>query len=115
MIRLRLHEAGADGPAPGRVLVVDDRRNRSGALPLGGVAGVSVIEGRGAGPAAARNRGWRRATAEGVAFLDDDAAPRRDWSREIVAPFARDEMVGCVGGACVAVFEPGAERPRPAT
>ncbi|HJW61637.1 MAG TPA: hypothetical protein VJ931_18550, partial [Actinomycetota bacterium] len=56
--------ADADGPPPGRVRVVDDRRDRSGVLPLGGVAGVSVIEGRGAGPAAARNLGWRRATAE---------------------------------------------------
>jgi len=60
----------------------------------------------------ARNVGVARASGAVVAFLDDDAAPRRDWSREIVAPFARDEMVGCVGGACVAAFEPGAERPR---
>ena len=78
--------AGADGPAPGRVLVVDDRRDRSRALPLGGVAGVSVIEGRGAGPAAARNLGWRRATAAWVAFLDDDVVPPAGW----LADLARD-------------------------
>ncbi|HEV2871772.1 MAG TPA: hypothetical protein VG409_10150 [Actinomycetota bacterium] len=36
--------AAAEGPAPGRVLVVDDRRDRSRALP---VSGVEVIAGRG--------------------------------------------------------------------
>jgi histidinol-phosphate phosphatase family protein len=78
--------AAADGPRPGQVLVVDDRRDRSRALPLGGVAGVSVLAGRGAGPAAARNLGWRRAGAEWVAFLDDDVVPGRRW----LADLARD-------------------------
>jgi GT2 family glycosyltransferase len=31
------------------------------------------------GPAAARNRGWRRARAPIVAFTDDDTVPARDW------------------------------------
>jgi histidinol-phosphate phosphatase family protein len=78
--------AAADGPRPGRVLVVDDRRDRSRALPLGGVAGISVIAGRGAGPAAARNLGWRRATADWVGFLDDDVVPGPAW----LADLARD-------------------------
>lgn len=42
------------------VLVVDDSAARSG-------------------PAAARNRGWRRARAGIVAFTDDDTEPRPDW------------------------------------
>ena len=75
--------AAADGPSPGRVLVVDDRRDRSRALP---VSGVEVIAGRGGGPAAARNLGWRRATAEWVAFLDDDVVPGPSW----LADLARD-------------------------
>jgi GT2 family glycosyltransferase len=75
--------AAADGPSPGRVLVVDDRRDRSRALPI---SGVEVIAGRGAGPAAARNLGWRRATAEWVAFLDDDVVPGPSW----LADLARD-------------------------
>jgi glucosyl-dolichyl phosphate glucuronosyltransferase len=60
----------------------------------------------------ARNRGVARASASIIAFLDDDAAPRPDWSREIVTPFARDATIGCAGGACVAAFEADAERPR---
>jgi histidinol-phosphate phosphatase family protein len=72
--------AAADGPRPGRVLVVDDRRDRSEALLGGGVPGwVEVVPGRAAGPAAARNLGWRRASAEWVAFLDDDVVPGPSW------------------------------------
>jgi glycosyltransferase involved in cell wall biosynthesis len=59
----------------------------------------------------ARNRGLALTRAPVVAFVDDDAAPRADWSREIVAPFASDPSIGCVGGACVPAFEDGALRP----
>jgi histidinol-phosphate phosphatase family protein len=46
----------------------------------GGVpAWAEVVPGRAAGPAAARNLGWRQATAEWVAFLDDDVVPGPDW------------------------------------
>ena len=59
----------------------------------------------------ARNRGLHAARADLVAFLDDDAAPRPDWARTIAAPFTADTRVGCVGGACRAVF-PDCDRPR---
>ncbi|SRR6266536_645664 len=76
--------ARADGPLPGRVLLVDDRRRPDRPLLPGGVPGrlarqTVVIGGRAAGPAAARNDGWRRATATWVAFLDDDVLPDPDW------------------------------------
>jgi histidinol-phosphate phosphatase family protein len=74
--------AGA-GPLPGRVLVVDDRRDRSRVLPVPDGVPVEVVPGRGAGPAAARNLGWRRATAEWVAFLDDDVVPGGRWLEEL--------------------------------
>jgi histidinol-phosphate phosphatase family protein len=78
--------ADTDGPPPGRVLVVDDRRDRSRPLPVGPAAGVEVVAGRAAGPAAARNLGWRRASAEWVVFLDDDVVPTATW----LADLARD-------------------------
>jgi histidinol-phosphate phosphatase family protein len=79
----------AEGPLPGRVLLVDDRRDRSRPLlpgmripgRLGGR--VEVVAGRGAGPAAARNLGWRRATGAWVAFLDDDVVPGARWLEEL--------------------------------
>jgi histidinol-phosphate phosphatase family protein len=77
------------GPLPGRVLLVDDRRDRSrpllpGARSPGRLGGrVEVVAGRGAGPAAARNLGWRRATGTWVAFLDDDVVPGARWLEEL--------------------------------
>jgi glycosyltransferase involved in cell wall biosynthesis len=38
-----------------------------------------VKAGRGKGPAAARNDGWRAARAQTIAFTDDDCIPDRDW------------------------------------
>jgi histidinol-phosphate phosphatase family protein len=73
----------ADGPPPGLVLVVDDRRDRSRPLPVPDGVAVEVMPGRGAGPAAARNLGWRRATAQWVAFLDDDVVPGPAWLDEL--------------------------------
>jgi GT2 family glycosyltransferase len=53
-----------------------------------------------AGLSRARNRGVAEAAAPLVAFADDDAAPHPDWARTLVAPFARDDRIGCVGGSC---------------
>jgi histidinol-phosphate phosphatase family protein len=83
--------AAGSGPLPGRVLLVDDREDRSRPLlatgvPPGRLGGrVEVVPGRAAGPAAARNLGWRRATAGWVAFLDDDVVPSATWLADLAA------------------------------
>ncbi|HWT94331.1 MAG TPA: HAD-IIIA family hydrolase, partial [Solirubrobacteraceae bacterium] len=51
--------------------------------PLEVPAGVEVVRGRADGPAAARNVGWRAATAEWVAFLDDDVLVTADWAERL--------------------------------
>jgi HAD superfamily hydrolase (TIGR01662 family) len=79
-----LLEALATGPLPGRVLLVDDRREPRGPLlpeepPSRLASRIEVLRGSGTGPAAARNVGWRASRAEWVVFLDDDVVPDPDW------------------------------------
>jgi histidinol-phosphate phosphatase family protein len=85
--------AAAAGPLPGRVLLVDDRRDRPARLlPAGAPERLAdrlrVVIGRAAGPAAARNLGWREAAAPWVAFLDDDVVPGPTWLADLEADLA---------------------------
>ncbi|MDQ6790550.1 MAG: glycosyltransferase, partial [Candidatus Dormibacteraeota bacterium] len=53
--RLLLSLAAAEGPRPGRVIVVDDRVDRSRPLALEAAdLPVEIVEGHGRGPASAR-------------------------------------------------------------
>ncbi len=85
--------AHAEGPLPGRIFLVDDRKTRrsaisSAAIPLRIASRVRVIPGKGAGPASARNVGWRASDAEWIAFLDDDVIVSHDWPAELVRDLA---------------------------
>ncbi|MFB9239321.1 glycosyltransferase family 2 protein [Plantactinospora siamensis] len=83
--------AGQRGPLPElELLIVDDRRSGSGELPVPGslAAYTKVLPGRGCGPAAARNVGWRAARHPWVAFLDDDVRPEPDWLTGLAADLA---------------------------
>jgi glycosyltransferase involved in cell wall biosynthesis len=50
------------------------------------------------GVVAAMNTGLDKATADIVAFTDDDAAPHADWLARIESHYLTDERVGGVGG-----------------
>ncbi|MBD8062063.1 HAD-IIIA family hydrolase [Oceanitalea stevensii] len=81
---------GQDGPAPARIVLVDDRpldRTEPLDLPDGAVP-VDVLRSGGRGPAAARNAGWRAATTEWVAFLDDDVRLPAGWATRLAADLA---------------------------
>jgi histidinol-phosphate phosphatase family protein len=74
----------AEGPRPGRVIVVVDGPERQVTdcyLP----SEVEVLRGPGAGPAAARNFGWRASSADWIAFLDDDVVPDPTWLADLAA------------------------------
>lgn len=69
----------AKGPRPAEVLVVDDRRRGEPlALPQLTLP-VRVLASGGGGPSGARNAGWRAATTEWIAFLDDDVTIDSEW------------------------------------
>jgi HAD superfamily hydrolase (TIGR01662 family) len=75
-----------DGPAPAEIIVVDDRvRPHAAVYPR---PGIRVLRSGGRGPAAARNAGWRAATAEWVVFLDDDVVPAPGWRSQVAADLA---------------------------
>jgi histidinol-phosphate phosphatase family protein len=100
---LRALAAGV-GPLPRCVLVVDDRPSDAAEpLEIADVGlEVEVVRGRGGGPAAARNRGWRAARSDWVAFLDDDVVTPSNWRAALAADLARaDEGVAASQGRIV--------------
>ena len=86
--------AAGSGPAPGRVLVVDDSAQ---GLSLRPAPRVEVLRGRAGGPAAARNLGWLSSTANWIAFLDDDVVPDADWRARLAGDLA--QLPGAVAGS----------------
>lgn len=85
--------AAAEGPPPRRVVLVDDRPPQECAplavtVPEALRGAVDVVPGRSAGPAAARNTGWRTTAEPWVAFLDDDVVPGPTWCADLVADLA---------------------------
>lgn len=91
--------------APNEVIVVDDNPAPTisvAALPaLPRSAPVQVLFSGGAGVSAARNVGWRHASSELVAFLDDDDEVEPEWTESLVrltsAPGVALAFVGVTG------------------
>ncbi|MGH3259206.1 MAG: glycosyltransferase family 2 protein [Streptosporangiaceae bacterium] len=81
------------------IIVVDDG-SADGTAAVARARGVTVISHpRNLGLAAARNTGVSVATADIVAFLDDDCEPEPGWAEHLLAAYA-DDVAG-VGGAIV--------------
>jgi glycosyltransferase involved in cell wall biosynthesis len=93
------------------LLLVDDRRAASTPLPVPAALAelddslprslipyTRILTGSAAGPAAARNTGWRAARAPWVVFLDDDVRPEPAWWRRLPADLAVPADVGGVQG-----------------
>ena len=82
--------AAQDIQAPFEVIVVDDASTDDTPAVLADLAAdhpwLQVVrQDAQAGPAAARNRGWRAARAPFVAFTDDDCVPEPPWLRLLAA------------------------------
>src|SRR5215470_3268662 len=67
---------------PFEVVVVDDG-SADATRRIAEAAGVRVIAQANAGPAAARNAGWRAARANVLLFTDSDCVPHADWVRAL--------------------------------
>src|SRR5690606_36785639 len=82
------------------VVLMDDRRRSSPPLPVPDrlVPVTTVVQGREAGPAAARNLGWRAARYSWVVLLDDDVVPEPDCFARLADDLAMDPPVGGVQG-----------------
>ena len=121
LARLLTALAEQRGPAPERVIVVDDRRGTSATVPgegleLGPAAkelgqALELVRGAGRGPAAARNAGWRRGRAPWVVFLDDDVAPAPDWCECLAEDLAGLEPDVAASQGRVRVPPPADRRP----
>lgn len=82
------------------VIVVNDG-STDGTATIAGAYDVRLITTENRGLSSARNTGWRAATGEIVAYLDDDAYPDPDWLSHLAATFLRTRDVG-VGGPNIA-------------
>jgi histidinol-phosphate phosphatase family protein len=86
------------GISPAEVIIVDDRPSSAPALllPVSTVP-LTLLRSGGRGPAAARNVGWRSATARWICFLDDDVVPADGWLAALKGDLAAADADGAVG------------------
>ncbi len=64
--------------------------------------GARVVSQQGRGIANARNLGVRTATADVIAFIDDDCTARPDWLRNLVETLLASGAAGASGKAVTA-------------
>ncbi|HVW34304.1 MAG TPA: glycosyltransferase, partial [Acidimicrobiia bacterium] len=109
----RTGSRGAGAGAPVEVLVVDDASaDPAGHAAAGARAGATDIRrARRGGPGAARNTGWRAASAGSrfVVFLDADCEPEPGWLDRLLAHFG-DGRIGAGAPRIVAGAGPGTPR-----
>jgi glycosyltransferase involved in cell wall biosynthesis len=79
------------------IVVVDDGSTDDTAI-VAGRFGVRYIHQANAGPAAARNAGWKAASGRVVCFTDADCVPEREWIRKMSDSFSASGA-DAVGGS----------------
>lgn len=106
----------SDGPRPRAITLVDDRPDAAHPLPVGESLGwigdrLRTRRGAAAGPASARNVGWRMSSARWIAYLDDDVIVAEGWLEDLASDLrALDSRVAAVQGSIVVPL-PAERRP----
>jgi len=110
-LRALLTALDAQTLRPLEVIVVDDTSSDGTAELLAGWEGegrrVERLE-QPAGSYAARNRGWRAARGEFIAFTDDDCLPQPGWLAALIDAVSPTEFVAAQG---VTLARPGRSTP----
>ncbi len=89
-----------DQTRPPDELFVVDNGSRDDTATLARAAGATVLSEPVQSSFRARNRGWKSANADIIAFTDVDCVPRANWLADLTEPFA-DPSVAAVGGAII--------------
>jgi GT2 family glycosyltransferase len=90
----------ASGSRPLEIIVVDDCSTDASATAACALRGVEVVRlNQRSGPAAARNRGARRARGSIILFVDADVVVKRETLARVVALFREQPKVAAVFGS----------------
>ena len=97
-IGLAVEGALAQGAAVTEVVVSDDGSKDATAEAVRRYPSAKYIRQENAGPAAARNAGWRASAGDVVIFTDSDCVPLPGWAERLVAALD-DPAVGAATGS----------------
>jgi GT2 family glycosyltransferase len=94
------------------VVVVDSASSDPAAVAeIAAAAGARLVRSPVAGASRARNLGWRAASHDLVAFVDDDVSIWAGWAEAMAAAFVDDTIQFVTGGVVVPDAQRDAERP----
>ncbi len=94
---VRVIESCLNQMVKGEVIVVDDGSDDSTAEIVKRYP-VRYIYQENAGPAKARNTGWKNASGEIILFTDSDCIPEKDWVDRMLEYYSLNDIC-CVGGS----------------